>query len=197
MKKRPGKFIVIYGINNIGKTTQAKLLVKKLKRLHRKTEYLKYPLYNLAPSGQILNDYLRQGNPNHLTPKEAQIIFALNRAQYQPVLEKKLARGVIMIAEDYVGTGLAWGLGTGPKKQFLKNINADLTKENLAFLLDGQRFLQAKEKGHKHEAYPELNKKVKAAYLKLAREYGWTKINAQQTRKKIHEQIWSKVTSAL
>jgi len=49
----PGKFIVLYGINNLGKTTQTRILVDKLKLHGLKAEYLKYPVYDLAPSGPI------------------------------------------------------------------------------------------------------------------------------------------------
>jgi len=192
-QKRRGKLIIIYGINNLGKTTQAKLLVNKLKANDWPAEYLKYPIYNLAPSGAILNNYLRQGNTYNLTPREAQIIFAFNRSQYEPVLKEKLAGGINIVAEDYTGTGLAWGLGAGVNEQFLKNINSHLLKEDLAILLDGQRFTKAVENGHKHEANAELNKRVRAAHLKLGKEYGWIKINANLTIEEVHQQIWSVV----
>ena len=39
-----GKFIVLYGINNLGKTTQTRLLTEKLNNSGVKNEYLKYPL---------------------------------------------------------------------------------------------------------------------------------------------------------
>jgi thymidylate kinase len=42
-----GKFIVLYGINNLGKTTQAKLLVEKFQKEGLKAEYMKYAVYSL------------------------------------------------------------------------------------------------------------------------------------------------------
>jgi len=54
MKK--GLFVVLHGINNLGKTTQAKLLVEKLQSEGHKAEYMKYPVYDLDPSGKILNN---------------------------------------------------------------------------------------------------------------------------------------------
>lgn|SRR3990167_3639466 len=186
----PGKFIVIYGVNNIGKTTQAKMLVDKLKAGGLKAEYLKYPVYDLALSGIILDNYLRQGNTFNLTPREAQIIFAFNRAQYQAALKEKLSSGINIVAEDYAGTGIAWGLGAGVDKKFLKFINSYLLKEDLAFLLDGERFMAAAENRHRHENDNELTGKVRAVHLKLGREFGWIKINANQPIEKIHEQIW-------
>jgi hypothetical protein len=40
---------------------------------------------------------------------ELQLWFVLNRYQYEPELKKLLNDGYIVIAEDYVGTGIAWG----------------------------------------------------------------------------------------
>ena len=98
-----GKFIVLYGINNIGKTTQAKLLAEKLNSAGLKTEYLKYPIYDLEPSGKLLNNYLREGNIYNLTPREAQIIYALNRTQYEKKLLAKLESGINVSKQRCLG----------------------------------------------------------------------------------------------
>ena len=134
------KFIVLYGINNLGKTTQAKLLVEKLLDQGRRANYLKYPVYELEPSGKMLNQYLREGNPKDLTPREAQLVYAFNRAQYEPVLRHVLASGVSIVAEDYWGTGVAWGAGRGIDEEFLLELNGKFLREDVAFLFDGERF---------------------------------------------------------
>ncbi len=195
MNNYPGKLIVLYGINNLGKSTQAKLLVEKLKAEGLKAEYLKYPIYNLMPSGEILNDYLREGNFYDLHSREAQIIYALNRTQYQDTLIKKLEDGIHVIAEDYKGTGIAWGLGAGVSEVFLKSINSHLIDEDLVFLFDGERFMEAMEKTHKHETNNDLTTKVRWAHLKLKEEYGWIKINANLSIEEISTIIWDKASS--
>jgi len=197
MTNYPGKLIVFYGINNLGKSTQAKLLVERLKANGYQAEYLKYPIYDLAPSGLILNDYLRNANPHRLNAKEAQIIYALNRTQYQDELIAKLKAGVNVIAEDYKGTGIAWGLGAGVEEDFLKKVNSHLITEDLVFLFDGERFRQAIENNHKHENDDDLMTKVRWAHLKLREEYGWWKINANLAIEEIHEEIWQSVRNLL
>ncbi len=197
MNSYPGKLIVLYGINNLGKSTQAKLLVEKMKDNGYQAEYLKYPIYELRPSGVVLNNYLRENNSFKLSPREAQIIYALNRTQFQDQLIAKLKSGVNIIAEDYTGTGLAWGLGAGVDENFLKEINSHLIKEDLVFLFDGERFKQAIEQGHQHENNEDLMNKVRWAHLKLREEYNWLKINANLAIEEIHEQLWTEVEKLL
>ena len=194
---KQGKFIVLYGINNLGKTVQAKLLVEKLKNEGQKTEYLKYGIYGLKPSGPILNAYLREGNPYNLSPREFQIIHVLNRTQYEPILKEKLETGTNIVAEDYIGTGLAWGIGAGVDETFLKQLNSHLLKEDLSILFQGKRFSEAIEGGHIHEENDELTEKVRLAHEKLGNEFGWQKINANQPIEKVSEDIWNIVKKVL
>ena len=165
-----GLFIVIHGINNLGKSTQVELLLEKMKKEGHPTEYLKYPIYDLDPSGKILNDYLRNGNPLKLTPREIQTIYALNRTQYESILKSKLEQGINIIAEDYTGTGICWGMGAGVDENYLKLINSHLLKEDLTLLFDGERFKESTEKDHKHETDEELLEKVRQAHLKIGEE---------------------------
>jgi len=192
-----GKLIVFYGVNNTGKTTQAKILVDKLKAQKIKAEYIKYPIYSLKPSGDILNNYLRGGNEYDLTPRENQIINALNRTQFNPKLEEKLLEGINIVAENYISTSIAWGVASGVSQKFLTNINSHLQKEDLAFLFRGERFLNSIEKGHKHENNNKLINKVKKVYLELAQRNNWEIINANQKIEEIHKQIWNKINKFL
>ena len=195
MKK--GKFIVLYGINNLGKTTQAKLLVTWLQSLGYQGEYLKYALYDLEPSGPLLNSYLREGNPNGLSPREFQLLQVLNRTQYEPMLRSKLDAGTWVIAEDYIGTGIAWGVGAEMHQDFLEELNSHLLKEDLAFFFDGERFTSGIEKIHQHEQNDELTQKVRKVHQTLAKELDWIPINANQSIEEIQTQLQKLVKQKL
>jgi len=197
MNNHWGKFIALYGVNNLGKTTQAKMLVQKLRLHGLEAEYLKIPIYDLEPSGPILNNYLRRGNHYNLTPREIQIFYVLNRVQYEKTLIQKLSRGVNVVTEDYTGTGIAWGLAAGLNEGFLKYLNSHLLKEDLAFLFDGERFLESIEYNHQHETDNRLINKARIAHLRLGYEFGWKIINANQSMKQIHDKIWNLVLKLL
>ena len=193
MKK--GKLIVFYGVNNLGKTTQAELLEKELIKKEIKILRLKYPLYRLTPSGAYLNDYLRGGNILKFSARESQILNALDRHQFQEQLIQYLNEGKTVIAEDYFGTGIAWGIRNGVDKDFLININSKLIKPDLAILFDGKRFVSGKEKGHRHEEDDELTKKVRQVHLDLAKEFDWKIINANQSIEDVYKDIFKIVKS--
>ncbi|MDP3953933.1 MAG: hypothetical protein Q8Q06_00770 [bacterium] len=189
-----GKFITIYGINGIGKTTQTTTLHSRIGGL-----LIKYPIYDLAPSGPILNAYLRKGNPYKLTPREAQMFYAMNRTQYEPRLIQSINENhaKYIIAEDYTGTGIAWGIGTGVDKKFLLEINSHLLKEDISIVMIGERFETGVEKDHKHEKNLELTRRVNDIHLELAKEFGWHIINANQSKEKVHKDIWEIVSKEL
>ena len=100
---KKGKFIVIYGINNLGKTTQAKLLVNRLNKAGYETDYTKYPQYGIQPAGKLINDYLRENNPYDFTAREAQLLHYIDRITYEKDLISRLNEGVNIVAEDYFG----------------------------------------------------------------------------------------------
>ena len=190
-------FIVLYGINNIGKTTQAKLLSQKLSNTRFKSEYIKYPIYDLTPTGPILNNYLRRGNSYKLNAKENQLINTINKTQFEPKLKKKLDLDVVVVAEDYVGTSVAWGVSNGISIDFLEEINSHLIKEDLSILLHGDRFKRAIERDNKHENNEKLIKKTQENFLALAKENQWNIVDANESIEEVHKKIYEIVKKCL
>ncbi|MBD3359657.1 MAG: hypothetical protein GF365_03050 [Candidatus Buchananbacteria bacterium] len=185
-----GKFIVLYGVNNLGKTTQAKLLVENLIiQLSKKAEYIKYPVYKLQPSGPEIYNYLKQGNPHDLTPREFQFVQILNRTQYEPTLKEKLDQGIWVVAEDYTGTGIAWGMATGVNKNLLYTMNSHLLNEDLGILFKGEPFPENLDKNNLHETDPALLKKTKMIFENIAKDFGWETINANQSKEDVQKEI--------
>lgn len=198
MNNKTGNLIVIYGINNIGKSTQAKMLAENIIiKMSKQAEYLKYPVYTLEPSGPLISDYLKQGNQYQLTGREFQLLQVLNRQQNEPNLKAKINAGAWVIAEDYIGTGIAWGMAQGISKEFLYKINSNLLSENLGILLDGQPFDEQIEKTNIHETDPALIQKAAAAFREIAPDFGWQIINANNSIEQVQEEILRVVKNKL
>ncbi len=203
-----GKLITIYGINNVGKSTQAELLVRSLEKAGYKVKYLKYPIYDLPPTGPFLNKTLREsvadgqvadprlehgdsdGLPQQkISEDELQLWFVLNRYQFEPELKKLLAEGYVVVAEDYVGTGIAWGVTKGLQQGWLEEANKFLLKEDLAIFINGERDPRVIEKIHLHEQNPQLMEKCAGVMKSLAEKYGWMVIERRETKEKTAEEI--------
>ncbi|MBS3143427.1 hypothetical protein J4446_00925 [Candidatus Woesearchaeota archaeon] len=184
-----GKFIVFYGINILGKTTQSGIISRQIAlensvRVHR----IKYPIYNLDPTGSEINDYLRNENPKELTPHQHQELQLQNRFDYQPILFETLNSGIWVLAEDYTLTGIAWGIATGVDENFLRKKTNSLMEEDFGILFDGEQF-NHREESHKYETNYNLTKKCREIHLRLAEEFGIPVINANQEKEKVTKDI--------
>ncbi len=184
-----GKLLVIYGPNNIGKSTQVKLLAKHLIDENKQFLSIKYPMYHLQPTGSIINDVLRHGK--EMDSYNFQKLYAQNRRDFQPVLKKVLNAGIYVVAEDYTGTGLAWGMTSGLSLTELMKVNKGLIEPDVTILLDGQRFSRAIEKGHRHEdAGIEVWRKNRQIHLDLAKKFGWQIVKVDGTPNQVHQKVW-------
>lgn len=179
-----GKFIAVYGINGIGKTTQVEKLVEYLQLKGKKASRLKYPIYDLEPEGPFIFKYLR--NPefrkaNELSTDKLQMKYVENRKRYEAELKKRLVDGEWIVAEDYVGTGIAWGLTWGGNLEYLEKINTGLLQPDISILMHGERFSTAIEKDHRNEMAGERIQICKNFHLLLAGKYDWEKVDANQS----------------
>jgi dTMP kinase len=102
MKK--GKLIVIDGLDGSGKTTQIKLLIKKLKNNGYKTAIIDFPQYYSSFFGQIVGRYLKGefGKAKDVSPYLISILYAADRWLAKNKMEKWLKQGKIIICDRYV-----------------------------------------------------------------------------------------------
>lgn len=192
-----GRLIVLYGINNIGKTTQAKLLVQYLQKCGIPAEYLKYPIYHMSPTGPEINALLRGGKKFHITEEAFQALYAKNRRDYQPHLIEKLKKGIFIVAEDYIGTGIAWGITKGVDRKILEKQNRQLISEDIAILLDGEQFSSGREPKHLHESDSKLIQTCREIHRQLAKRYHWSLVNANQSIHQVHRDILKIIKQSL
>ena len=171
-------FIAIYGINNIGKTTQVQLLKENYIKQGLKVFTLKYPIYDIDPSGTFLHTVLRSRQQT-LSEEELQMWFALNRYQFQAKLQHLLATYDLVIAEDYTYTAVAWGSCKGLDQDWIEKINDKLIQPDLEILITGERSLETVEKGHIHENQHDLADKVSSKLKSLAQDKSW-KVDERQ-----------------
>jgi len=194
-EKRKGRFIVIYAANNLGKSVQVTNLAVKLIEAGHQVLKIKYPIYQLEPTGPAINKGLRIDTS--ISELALQKLFARNRRDFQKTIITLLNAGIDIIAEDYKGTGIAWGMTRGIKLELLEKINANLIEPDLSILLDGKRFISKIEKGHRNEDLDQTEwEKSRSMHKLLGKRYGWKNVNANQSIYEVSEDIWKIVSKA-
>ena len=123
--------------------------------------------------------------------------YVLNRYQFQPKLKKWLEDDVIVVAEDYSGTGIAWGTGKGAEVEWLINLNKYLVKGDLAIYMHGQRSINLKEAVHVHEQDDTLVEKCKLVHDELSERFKWTDVQVQPKIEETEKLIWKVATDFL
>jgi|SRR3989344_8046250 len=182
-----GKLIVLYGANNLGKSTQVELLEKYLTNHQISVKRIKYPIYDLEPTGPLINEVLRKGKK--LPEEEFQRTYVQNRRDFEPTLKSILDSGTWVIAEDYIGTGIAWGMVRGVALKVLEKMNTGLYPADLSIVLYGKQFESGKELDHKNETDSNIWETAQNNHLLLAKKYKWKKVKANQSVEKVNQNI--------
>ena len=99
-----GKLIVIDGTDGVGKATQTKLLVSRLKREGVPVETLDFPQYYNNFFGDFIAANLtgKYGNFLKVDPYIASVMYAADRFESKPKIEKWLKEGKTVILDRYV-----------------------------------------------------------------------------------------------
>ena len=120
-------FLSFEGIDCSGKTTQAKLLVEKLKNENREVLFLR------EPGGTEISEQIRQILLNKKNLKMTQVtellLFSASRAQLvSEVIKPALSKNVVVITDRFVDSTTAYqGYGRGLHHGGVKGINAVAT----------------------------------------------------------------------
>lgn len=195
--KKLGIFVVLYGVNNIGKTTQLELLERMAEEQGLTLVRRKYPVYELAPTGPEIHAITKGGNPEGKTAQDLQDLNAENRKDFEPTLQSLLQTNDIVLAEMYTGTSIAFGIADGLSKEYLLKINAELLVPDLSLLLYGKRFEEAKEAVHRFEQDDEKMERIAHLHDELGQEFDWVRVNANRDRQVIADEIWQHIQAKL
>lgn len=193
IKIEKGLFIVLYGVNGVGKTTQLEKLAKWLSSLGYVPQRIKFPLFDLSPTGPRIDRYLhgdKKGgatNPENLDVKVFQELCAENRRDAEPILKEWLSEGCIVIAEDWTYGGIVWGIATGVPEKEVYFMNEGFLEEDIRILIDCTPFM--KERRHYHEEKDSLIDLVRFQYLNIAQSEGWPIVNGKQDKLLVHNHI--------
>lgn len=194
---KPGQLIVIDGIDQSGKKTQTELLARKIRHHGFSCIIWSFPAYHTV-IGRRLKAYLV--GKEKLELRVIHLLYAANKWEVAAKINEQKARGIVVIANRYTPSNLAYGAVHGLSLNWLKTLEADLPKPNQIFILDVPVKISFGRKTRQRDIHEEdaayLNR-VRRMYLRLAKQYDWTVVNGESTPTVVHSQIWNLVAKSL
>jgi dTMP kinase len=102
------KIIVVDGGANIGKATQADMLMNRLLNEGYKVGKMDFPRYNQNTIGHFINEFIDSDNValETLPPKCFAILFAADRYESKKQIEEWIEEGRVIIFDRYVSASM-------------------------------------------------------------------------------------------
>lgn len=192
-----GVFICIEGLDGSGKTTQAKILVKNLRRKGFN------PVYTTEPSagrvGKLIRSFVLDRDERVPVALEA-LLFAADRVDHvENVVKPLLKQGRVVVCDRYVYSSLAYQGAAGLDLDWIEHVNQFALKPDLALLVDvPSDVVVSRLKRKKTVMETKQNQeKVREVYLKLAAEKKLVLIDGDRPVRHVADDVFKIVSRTL
>ena len=130
---KKGTFICIEGLDGCGKTTQARLLAKRLQKSHN-------TVFTAEPSHGKIGNFIRKSylyGEKRLSSSTEALLFAADRLEHvENEVLLALQQGRMVISDRYVYSSLAYQGAAGLNLDWIQKINEHALHADLAIFLD-------------------------------------------------------------
>jgi dTMP kinase len=185
---KKGVFICIEGLDGCGKTTQAKMLAKKLRKSHN-------AVYTAEPSRGKIGTFIRKrclyGEKRLSTVVEA-LLFAADRVEHvENEVLPALREGRLVISDRYVYSSLAYQGAASLSLEWIEKVNEHALKPDLAVFLD----VDPKTVMHRLKSKrsvmenTETQQKVRDVYLKFVAKGELVRIDGNRAKAEVAEAL--------
>jgi dTMP kinase len=198
-------FIVFEGGDGSGKSTQARSLLRRLRR--RGVKVLRTHEPGGTPLGQSLRRLLKSGEA--MTPVSELMLFEAARAQLvQNVIRPFLEQGGVVIADRFTSSTMAYqGYGRGLDRELIDRLNREATgglEPHLTVFLDLPVETALARKGggsgdNFDDAPVDFHRRIHRGYSALAAADpgGWLVLDGQRPPEELSRDIWARVKTII
>jgi dTMP kinase len=195
--QKPGKLIVVDGIDQSGKRTQTQMLARKIRAIGRRVSIWNFPDYS-TPLGHQLRSYLTGKARYDL--HAVHLLYAANKWERVASIAREISSGRIVLVNRYTPSNLAYGIAHGLSLNWLESLERELPKPDLVLILDVTPRVSFKRKSQLrdvHEANLSYLRKVRRVYLQLAKRYQWRLVDGAKDPTAVNFELWRAVLSTL
>lgn len=183
-----GAFICIEGLDGCGKTTQAKLLVKKLRKSHD-------AVYTAEPSDGKIGAFIRESclyGQRRLSSVVEALLFAADRLEHvENNVLPALRQGRLVVSDRYVYSSLAYQGAAGLSLNWIEKINEHALHSDLAILIDVEPKVVMQRLKPARSVMENLRtqQRVREIYLKLAEKGELVRIDGNKSRAEVATEL--------
>lgn len=184
-----GFFICVEGLDGCGKTTQTKLLVRRLRRKRYDAIYTAEP--SRGKIGKFIKRHCLHGEKRVSSIIEA-LLFAADRFEHvEDVIVPGIGKGKIVVSDRYVYSSLAYQGAAGLDLEWIEKVNEHAIHPDLAFFIDVKPEIVVKRLKPKKSVMENLQtqQKVREVYMKFVENGELVKIDGNGSVQEVAESI--------
>lgn len=191
-----GLFICIEGLDGSGKSTQAKLLTKKLCKAGYNA------VFTAEPSQGKIGKFIRKRlfEQERMPTTVEALLFAADRIEHvQNTVTPALKAGKIVISDRYVFSSLAYQGSAGLNLSWIENINVNAQKPDLSIFIDVAPEVVLERLKRKKSVMENLQtqRKVQEIYQKYIEKGELKRVDGAKSKNEVLEALYAEVVSFL
>jgi dTMP kinase len=190
-----GLFICVEGLDGSGKTTQAKMLTKRLQS--QKAVYTAEP--SRGKTGTFIRECCLYEEKRLPTVVEA-LLFAADRVEHvEKEIKPALAEGKLVVCDRYIYSSFAYQGSAGLNSGWIKRINSYALKPDYAVFIDvpPERVLDRLQRKKSVMETLEIQRKVRDVYLQFVKKGELILVNGDKTKAEVADALYLKISSLL
>jgi len=192
-----GVFICVEGLDGSGKTTQAKILVRNLRRRGVEAVYTTEP--SAGKVGKLIRRFVLNRQKRVPVALEA-LLFAADRVDHvEAVVKSLLEQGKVVVCDRYVYSTLAYQGAAGLSLEWIECVNRFALGPHLALFIDVPSDVVVKRLKRKKTVMETKRnqEKVREIYLKLVQEKRLRRIDGDRPVREVANNILGVVLEIL
>lgn len=193
---KKGAFICIEGLDGSGKTTQAKLLAKKLRKSHN-------AVYTAEPSQGKIGAFIRERclyGEKRLSSVIEALLFAADRIEHvETEVLPALHQGKLVISDRYLYSSLAYQGAAGLSLEWIEKINERALRPDLAVFIDVDLKTVMNRLKSKKSVMENMEtlQKVRDVYLKFVAKGELVRLDGNHAKDEVSEALSAMVLKFL
>ena len=196
-----GAFIVFEGVDGSGKSTVCRRVASQLESEGRKV------ILTAEPTHEGIGAFIRSGSAGDISQSTEALLFVADRNDHTEKMMEWVSEGAVVLCDRYFASTVAYQSakldGDGTDRDWLLSINSRFTSgPDATILLDIDPSESLRRVGVRGEGVSKFERldfleQVRSNYLRLAKEYGFSVVDASEDPDTVFDMVMSVIRKVI